>query len=94
MWFAVLVFVVYFVLINIITIWLRSVLFGRSVHMHSGLVFILIMLAVIIQGILGAVIVIPFVASSFIILQYVLRKIYKQPGFPEEMDVVEELLSD
>ncbi len=89
-WFAVLVFVVYFVLINIITIWLRSVLFGRSVHMHSGLVFILIMLAVIIQGILGAVIIIPLVASGFVILQYVLRKINQQPGFPEEEVIVEE----
>ena len=89
-WFALLVFVIYAVLINVITIWLRSFLFGRSVHMHSGLVFILIMLAVIIQGILGAVIVIPIVASAFIVLRYILRKINNQPGFPEEVEIVEE----
>lgn len=93
-WFAVLVFVIYFILINIITIWLRSFLFGRSVHMHSGLVFILIMVSVIIQGILGAVIVIPLVASAFIVFRYILRKIYKLPSFSEEVENIEKISSE
>lgn len=88
------VFVIYFVLINIITIWLRSFLFGRSVDMHSGLVFILIMVSVIIQGILGAVIVIPLVASAFIIFRYILRKIYKLPSFSEEVEHIEKTSSE
>ncbi len=85
-WFALLVFVIYFVLINLKGLWLRPILFGRSVDMHGGLVFILIMLSVIIQGILGAVIVIPLVASSYILFRYLIRKITKQDPFPIEED--------
>ncbi|MEK6221010.1 MAG: AI-2E family transporter, partial [Chloroflexota bacterium] len=80
-WFAVLVFVIYFILINIKSLWLRTILFGRSVKMHEGLVFILIMLSVIVQGIMGAIIVIPLVASATILLRYILRKVYKLPPF-------------
>ena len=48
--FALLVFGVYMVLINIKNIWIRPRIFGRSVHMHDGLVFIAIVAAVVIEG--------------------------------------------
>jgi predicted PurR-regulated permease PerM len=85
-WFGVLVFVVYFVLINIKNIWVRSVLFGKSVNMHEGLVFILIMLAVIVEGVLGALIIVPLVASAEKLGKYALAKLYHQDPFPEEAE--------
>jgi predicted PurR-regulated permease PerM len=81
-WFAVLVFGIYMVLINLKNIWLRPLLFGRSVQMHEGVVFIAIMIAVLMQGILGALVVVPFLASLGIILRYILRSIYNLPPFP------------
>jgi len=69
-WFAVLVLVIYLVLINLKNIWLRPRLMGRSVHLHEGLVFIAIIAAVLLQGILGAIIVVPVIASALAIGRY------------------------
>jgi predicted PurR-regulated permease PerM len=80
-WYALLVFVIYFILINVKNLWIRSILFGRSVNMHEGLVFILIILSVLVQGVLGAIIVIPLVATINIIGKYILNKIYLQDPF-------------
>ncbi len=69
-WFAVLVLVIYMVLINLKNIWLRPRLMGRSVHLHEGLVFIAIVVAVLLQGILSAIVIIPVIASALVIGRY------------------------
>ena len=69
-WFAMLVLVIYLVLINLKNIWLRPRLMGRSVHLHEGLVFIAIIAAVLLQGILGAIVVVPVIASALAIGRY------------------------
>ncbi len=85
-WFAVLVMGIYFVLINIKNIWIRPRVFGRSVHMHEGIVFIAIMLAVVIEGVLGALIIVPLLASVSILARYVFRMIQAVPPWPQEDD--------
>jgi predicted PurR-regulated permease PerM len=84
-WFAVLVFVIYGVLITVKNIWVRPKLFGRSVHMHEGVVFISIMLAVLVQGILGAIVIVPIIASVRIVGRYLLDKMYDQPTILDKM---------
>lgn len=84
-WFAVLVFVVYMVLINIKSIWVRPKLFARSVHMHEGVVFTAIVIAVLIEGILGALVVVPVLASAEVIGRYILRRLYKLDPFPGDV---------
>jgi predicted PurR-regulated permease PerM len=69
-WFSMLVLAIYMVLINLKNIWLRPRLMGRSVHLHEGLVFIAIIAAVLLQGILGAIIVVPVIASVLAIGRY------------------------
>lgn len=69
-WFAALVLVIYLVLINLKNIWLRPRLMGRSVHLHEGLVFIAIIAAVLLQGILGAIVIVPVIASALAIGRY------------------------
>jgi predicted PurR-regulated permease PerM len=69
-WFAILVLVIYMVLINLKNIWLRPRLMGRSVHLHEGLVFIAIIVAVLLQGILSAIVIIPVIASALVIGRY------------------------
>ena len=82
-WFALLVAGVYLGLINIINIGLRPKVFSRSVHMHEGIVFVAILVAIVVQGILGAIIVIPLLASISIVGEYTYRRIQKLPPWPE-----------
>lgn len=82
-WFAVLVAGIYFLLINIKGVWLRPLIFARSVHMHDGLVFIVIMAAVVLQGILGALIVVPVLASARIVGRYILANLSDTDPFPD-----------
>ena len=70
-WFAVLVLGIYLILINIKGIWIRPRIFARSVHMHDGIVFIAIMAAVVLQGILGAVVIVPVLASVGVLGRYI-----------------------
>lgn len=82
-WFAALVFGIYMVLINLKNVFVRPKLFGRSVHLHEGVVFISIMIAVLMQGIMGALVVVPALASFGVIGKYILRRLYKMPAFEE-----------
>ncbi|TAK10666.1 MAG: AI-2E family transporter [Anaerolineae bacterium] len=84
-WFAVLVFGIYLGLINIKNIWLRPRVFGRSVHMHEGLVFVAIMVAVVLEGIIGALVVVPLLASAGIVARYLYRKTLGVPPWPDEV---------
>lgn len=86
--FALLVIGIYAVLINIKNIWVRPRIFGRSVHMHDGIVFTAIIVAVVLQGILGALIVIPVLASVGVLGRYVYRRLLSLPPFPEHGPVL------
>jgi len=81
-WFAVLVVGIYLVLINFKNIWLRPRVMGRSVHLHEGLVFILIIAAVMFQGILGALIIVPVAASVVVVGRYLHARIFDYEPFP------------
>lgn len=87
LWFALLVAGIYLVLINIKAIWIRPRIFGRSVHMHEGVVFIAIIAAVVIQGVLGALIIIPVLASASILTRYLFYRIQGLPPWPEEEEI-------
>jgi predicted PurR-regulated permease PerM len=84
-WFAVLVAGLYFGLINIKNIWLRPRIFGRSVHMHDGIVFVAIVIAVVLRGILGALVIIPVLASASIVIRYIYNRSLGLPVWPEEL---------
>jgi len=80
-WFGILVLGIYAVLINVKNVWLRPHIMGRSVHMHEGLVFVAIIAAVIFQGILGALIIVPVLASAVVIGGYLKSRIYNEKPF-------------
>ena len=81
-WVAIIALGVYLVLINIKNLWLRPYIMGRSVHMHEGLVFIAIILATVMWGILGALLIVPVLASVAVISEYLRRRILGLPPFP------------
>jgi len=79
-WFAALVLGIYFVLIQIKAIWLRPRIMGRFLHMHEGLIFVIVIGAAVIWGILGALLIIPLWATMGVIGHYIrCRLLYLEP---------------
>jgi predicted PurR-regulated permease PerM len=72
----------YLVLISIKNFWVRPVVMGRSVHMNEAIVLISILLATVLWGILGALLVVPVLASLAVIADYLRRRILGIPPFP------------
>jgi predicted PurR-regulated permease PerM len=83
-WVAGIVLVTYIVLINLKNFFLRPIIMGRSVHMHEGLVLIVILIATILEGILGALLVVPVLASVVVIAGYLQRKVLGLPAFEDD----------
>lgn len=83
-WVAGIVVIVYLVLINLKNFFLRPYIMGRSVHMNEALVFIAIMIATILQGILGALLVVPLLASVVVVGDYLRRRLAGLPPFEDD----------
>ena len=83
-WVAGIVIVVYLVLINLKNFFLRPYIMGRSVHMNEALIFIAIVIATILKGILGALLVVPVLASVVVIGGYVQRRVLGLPPFEDD----------
>ena len=84
LWVTGIVIIVYLVLINLKNFFLRPYIMGRSVHMNEALVFIAIIIATILKGILGALLVVPVVASVIVIAGYVQRRVVGLPPFEDD----------
>ena len=82
-WFAMLVIGIYAALINIKNVWLRPFIMGRSVNMHEGVVFLAIIAAVVTAGVMGALLIVPVLASVRVIGRYVRHKVLGLPSFDE-----------
>jgi predicted PurR-regulated permease PerM len=83
-WVAGIVIIVYLVLINLKNFFLRPYIMGRSVHMNEALVFIAIMIATILKGILGALLVVPLLATVVVIGGYIQRRVLGLPPFEDD----------
>ena len=88
-WFAVLVLGVYIVLNYAKNIWLLPKMFGRSLELHNGVIFVAIIAAVVIDGILGVLVIVPLLASAMVVGKYLRRRIFGLPPFKEEGGVDE-----
>ncbi len=84
LWVAGIVVLVYLVLINLKNFFLRPYIMGRSVHMNEALVFVAIMTATILKGILGALLVVPVLASVVVIGGYIQRRVLGLPPFADD----------
>ena len=83
-WVAGIVVLVYLVLINLKNFFLRPYIMGRSVHMNEALIFVAIIVATILQGILGALLVVPVLASVIVIGGYIQRRVSGLPPFEDD----------
>ena len=83
-WVAGIVIIVYLFLINLKNFFLRPYIMGRSVHMNEALIFVAIIIATILQGILGALLVVPVLASVVVIGGYIQRRVLGLPPFEDD----------
>lgn len=83
-WVAVIVVAVYLVLINLKNFFLRPYIMGRSVQMNEALVFVIILIATILEGILGALLVVPVFASAVLIANYIQRRVLGFSPFEDD----------
>jgi predicted PurR-regulated permease PerM len=84
-WVAGIVAVTYLVLINLKNFFLRPIIMGRSLRMNEALIFIAIMIATILEGIMGALLVVPVMASVAVIMEYLRRRVLGLPPFAEDI---------
>ena len=87
-WFGVLTIGLYLALNYIKTIWIQPRVLGYNVHMHEGLVFVAIVVAILVQGVLLVLIIVPVLASAMVIGKYLRRRILGQQPFDEDMDEI------
>ena len=80
-WFGALTIGVYLTLNYIKTIWIQPRVLGYNVHMHEGLVFVAIVVAILIQGVLLVLIIVPVLASAMVIGRYLRHRILGERPF-------------
>lgn len=83
-WVAMIVLAVYLFLISLKNFLLRPYIMGRSVHMNEALVFVIIIIATILEGILGALLVVPVFASAVLIANYIQRRVMGLSPFEDD----------
>jgi predicted PurR-regulated permease PerM len=86
-WFAVLIAVIYIVVMQIKSLWLRPQVMGRFMRINTGLVFLAIIAAAMLQGILAALIVLPILATVGVIGRYVRARLLNIDPWPNQISV-------
>ncbi len=86
-WFAIITLGTYLILNNFKTIWLQPRILGKSVFLHEGVVFVAIVAAIILQGVVGVLIIVPLLATVVVLGRYIRRKLLGLPPFEEEEPV-------
>ena len=85
-WFAVVVFILYMILTGIKNIWLRPIIVGRTVHVHPGIVFVVVIGALVFHGALAAFLAVPVLLSLWEIGKYLRCRALGLPPFPDELE--------
>lgn len=83
-WFAVLVGVIYFVIMQFLIIWLQPRIVGSHMKMNTGLVFVALVGAILLQGVLTAFIIVPLLATLGVLGRYMRCKLLNLDPWPEE----------
>jgi predicted PurR-regulated permease PerM len=83
-WVAGITGLTYLVLINLKNFFLRPIIMGRSLHMNEALIFVAIMIATILEGIMGALLIVPLLASVMVIMEYLRRRVLGMEPFGDD----------
>jgi predicted PurR-regulated permease PerM len=65
-------------------LWLRPQLMGSQLHLHPGIVFAGLTVALMVSGVLGAFLAVPLMASAKILGRYIYCQLFDLPLWPDE----------
>ena len=82
-WFAILVAGIYLIVTQVKSIWLRPQVMGRFMHMNTGIVFLAIIAAALLEGIFAALVILPILASVGVLGRYVRAKLLDFDPWPD-----------
>jgi len=81
---VVMLIIVYALIQQVDNLWLRPQLMGHQLRLHPGLVFVGLIGALALSGVLGALLVVPLMASLKVVGHYIRCKLLDLPPWPEE----------
>ena len=79
-WFGLIVAGLYFVVQQIENIWLRPQIMSNRLRLHPGVIFVGVVGALAVQGILAALLIVPIMASASILCRYFYSKLTDSDG--------------
>ncbi len=82
--FGLIVAALYFLVQQAENIWLRPQIMAHNLRLHPGVVFVGVLGALAVQGILAALLIVPLMASAAILARYVHAKLIDQPPWPDD----------
>lgn len=83
--FAVIVVAIFLVIQQVENIWWRPQIMGQTLRIHPGLVFVGVIGALALSGILGALVIIPLMASLGALGRYIQAKLRDEPPWQEDI---------
>lgn len=83
--FALIVVAIFLVIQQVENIWWRPQIMGQTLRIHPGLIFVGVIGALALSGILGALVIIPLMASLGILGRYIQAKLRDEPPWQEDI---------
>jgi predicted PurR-regulated permease PerM len=83
--FALFVVVIFLVIQQVENIWWRPQIMGQTLRLHPGLIFVGVIGALALSGILGALVIIPLMASIGVLGRYIKAKLRDEPPWQEDI---------
>jgi predicted PurR-regulated permease PerM len=90
-WFMVIVVILLTLIQTVENVWMRPAVMGRSVRMHPAVVFVTIIGAYAVAGVIGGLIVVPAIATMGIIGRYLRCRILRLDPWLEDEPVTTEI---
>jgi predicted PurR-regulated permease PerM len=75
---------VYALVQQVDNLWLRPQMLGSQLRLHPGLVFVSLIAALALGGVLAAIVIVPMIASAKVIGRYIRLKLLGLPPWPDE----------
>ena len=82
-WFMLLVVAIFAIIQGAESVWIRPHIFGQSMRLHPAIVFVAIIGALALAGVVVALIIVPIISSLEILGNYIFRRILGQNPWPE-----------
>lgn len=82
--FILMLLLVYTAVQQVDNLWLRPQFLGKQLRLHPGIVFVGLIGALALSGVLGALVIVPIIATGKVVGRYVHRKLLGLPPWPEK----------